>query len=505
MKKRRIAASLIAASLVLGTASCGGSTTRGGEPAADTTAATEATTNIADVVQEEAQVVEIDENQETGTIKVLIYYDLVKQDSDIVDLFESRYGGSIEQEICSSGAGYFEKLGTLVASDLSPDIVRYEWMSFPHGMSRNMYTPLDSYIDLDSDTWKGMKDIAEQFVYNGKHYYIPYKLTSNFALNYNRLVLQEYGLPDPMELYHNGEWTWTAFKDLITEWCNAKPEHIGYTGVSAMSFVSTTGTKLIEVKDGEIINNLKNENVQRAMEFVEGLCKQGLTGEGYVAPDAAFVDGNLLFLGMEPTWTYSSACQSLFKNDIPYDMAFVPFPRDDNSDTYSIAYDSFGYMVPSGAKNVKGAIDWITLNRLEVIDPENVAKARETATDSSTKYYPKCIECKYSFVEHETEDLTTCPECGTARREKFNAYYSDEQYDVLLDITTPDNGKFNFIFDNCKGFNNDLAILFEGAGESSLLDGPIFAGVSYTQLREENYNTIESILDDYRERMKNAE
>ena len=182
MKKRRIAASLLAASLVLGTASCGGSTTRGGEPAADTTAATEATTNIADVVQEEAQVVEIDENQETGTIKVLIYYDLVKQDSDIVDLFESRYGGSIEQGICSSGAGYFEKLGTLVASDLSPDIVRYEWMSFPHGMSRNMYTPLDSYIDLDSDTRRkmGVKELLQL-----------YKEKENKDFDNDRILLQK--------------------------------------------------------------------------------------------------------------------------------------------------------------------------------------------------------------------------------------------------------------------------------------------------------------------------
>lgn len=501
MKTKKIAAGLLAAAMVLGTASCGGGG-RGGETttAADNKPA-ETTIGAADVIMEEAEVVEIDENQETGTINVLIYYDLIGQDAELVDLFETRYGGSIEQEICSSGVGYFEKLGTLVASDLSPDIVRYEWMSFPHGMSRNMYTPLDSYIDLDSELWSGMKDIADQFVYNGKHYYIPYKLTSNFALNYNRVLLQEYGLEDPMDLYKKGEWTWSAFRDLITKWCDADSTHVGYTGVSAMSFVSTTGTKLIDVTDGDIINNLKNENVQRAMEFVEGLSKQGLTGEGYVDPGEAFVDGSLLFLGMEPTWTYGAACESLYKKAVDYDMAFVPFPRDDKADKYYHAFDSFGYMVPSGAKNVKGAIDWITLNRTEVTDPENIAEAKEKATDSSTKYYPKCPECKYSFVEHETEDLTTCPECNTARRVKFNAYYSEEQYDLLMDLTTPEREAFSFLFDNCKGFNNDLSLIFEGAGESSLMDGPLYYDISFTQIREENYNTVESILQEYRDKM----
>lgn len=502
MKKKRIAAALLAASMVLGVASCDstrGDTSTGGESTGETSATT--TTGAANIDFEEADVVEIDENQETGTIKVLIYYDLITQDAELIDLFETRYNGSVEQEICSSGPGYFEKLGTLVASDLSPDITRYEWMSFPHGMSRNMYTPLDSYIDLDSDLWSGMKDIAEQFVYNGKHFYVPYKVTSNFAINYNKLRLDEYGLADPMELYHNGEWTWSAFKDLITEWCNISADHIGYTGVSAMSFVSTTGTKIIDVKDGEIINNLKDQNVQRAMEFVEDLCRQGLTGEGYVAPNEAFKDGNLLFLGMEPTWTYSAACEQLFKDNVDYEMAFVPFPKDDNADSYYLAYDSFGYMIPSGAKNIKGAVDWINLNRIEETDEENIAEAKAKATDSSPKYFPKCPECKYSYIEHETEDLTTCPECGTARKVKFNAYYTEEQYEVLMDLTKPERGKFTFLFDNCKGFNTDLSNIFEGLGEQSILDGPIFYNVSYTQLREENYTVIESILDEYRERM----
>ena len=511
MKKTRTAAIVLAAAMLLGSAGCGGASTgRDGAPvttaAADNDVAapaeTTAGTNAADIEFTEAQAAEIDENQETGTIKVLIYYDLVSQDADLVTLFETRYGGSIEQEITTSGVGYFERLGTLVASDLSPDITRYEWMSFPHGVSRNIYTPIDSYIDLDSELWSGMKDIAEEFSYGGKHYYVPYKITSNFAINYNRLVLEEYGMSDPMELYRNGEWTWDTFRDLLVQWCDYSPDHIGYTGVNAMSFVATTGTKLIEVADTEIINNLKNENVQRCMEFLEDICRQGLTGEGYVDPGEAFVDGNLLFLGMEPTWTYGAACESLYKKNIEYDMCFVPFPRDPLSSEYNIAYDSFGYMIPSGAKNIKGAVDWITLNRTEVMDPDNIAKDKENMTDSSTRYFPKCSSCKHVFTEEENGP--TCPECGADKKVKFFAYYTEEQYDLLQDMTTPANGKFRFLFDNVFGFNSDLDTIFQGKGEESLLDGPLFFDVSYTQLREANYNAIESILDDYREKLSKA-
>ncbi|MBQ9482717.1 MAG: extracellular solute-binding protein [Ruminiclostridium sp.] len=204
MKKTKITALLASAAILLASGCGGGGRAPAATEAGQTTTQAaqtekaETTVNAANMEFEEAEVKEIDKDQPTGTIKLLIYYDLCSSAADLVDLFESRYGGTIDQEICGSGTAYFERLGTLVAADSSPDITRYEWASFPHGISRNMYTPIDTYIDLDSDLWKGMKDIAEQFSYNGKHYYVPYTLSSNFAINYNKCVLEEYGLSDPM-------------------------------------------------------------------------------------------------------------------------------------------------------------------------------------------------------------------------------------------------------------------------------------------------------------------
>ncbi len=130
-----------------------------------------------------------------------------------------------------------------------------------------------------------MKGIAEEYAYNGKHYYVPYTLSSNFAINYNRLVLEEYGLPDPMALYQSGEWTWDTFRDMLRKWCDISPEHIGYTGVGAMSFIATTGTKIVDVQNTEIINNLNSEKIVHCMEYLEDLCRQGLTGDGYYSEE----------------------------------------------------------------------------------------------------------------------------------------------------------------------------------------------------------------------------
>lgn len=213
----------------------------------------------------------VDDTAETGTITWLMYEDLLTNNADMVALFESRYGGSIEQRVTGSGDEYFETLGTLIATGDSPDIVRYEWRSFPHAMSYNMYTPLDSYIDLDSDLWSGVKEIAEQFVYNGKHYYVPYQYKTNFALNYNNRVLEENGIADPIKMVKDNTWTWKAFEDLLKKWVDMDPNHIGYNGVGGMIFVLTTGTKVIDVQGNQIINNLKSENTTRCMSWLENM------------------------------------------------------------------------------------------------------------------------------------------------------------------------------------------------------------------------------------------
>ena len=387
---------VLAAAMTLGLTACsegdGGS---GGGGNSTTTAAT--TTKAPEQSFAEVTAAPIDETAATGTITWLMYEDLLPNNADR-----------------GSGDEYFETLGTLIATGDSPDIVRYEWRSFPHAMSYNMYTPLDDYIDLDSDLWKGVKEIAEQFVYNGKHYYVPYQYKTNFALNYNNRVLEENGMQDPMKLVKENNWTWKTFEEMLKKWVDMDPNHIGYNGVGGMSFILTTGTKVIDVKGDQIINNLRTENVTRCMNWLENMRKNGLLGanetqiangasSGYVAPDQAFVDGNLLFLGMDPSWTYPTAKEALDKAGLENEIKFVPFPRDDLSDTYYHGVDTYGYLIPSGAPNVKGALDWIELNRVEETDEENIAKAKADALDDSISYYPKCAnsECNDTSDSHD--------------------------------------------------------------------------------------------------------
>lgn len=494
---KRILSGLLAAGMILSLTACdeepavSGGNSAGNTPGASavTTTAATTTTDPDDNAPTDAEIKEVGTDAYTpdgnsGTIVWLGYYDLITDGSasEQYKIFNSElYGGDIEYVSTTSGTAYFEKLATMISSDDSPDIVRYEWQSFPTGMSKNMYEPLDGEIDMTSPLWSDMAETAERFAYKGKHYYYPYRITTNFALNYNRKSLEEYALDDPYDLYMNNQWTWDTFKQLLIDWCSADDSHIGYAGEGAMSFIATTGTSLVKVQeDGTARNNISDINVSRAMEYCADLYRNGLTYQNeigdWVSPQLlADNSDRILFLGMNPEWTYGAAAGQVQNkpgaaDDIcntVSDFAFVPFPRDPQADKYYIAYDTFGYLVAKGAKNKKGALDWINLCRVYETDPAVNATKKQEAINPEPVY----------FTSGKYEGL-----------QKWALVWDERQYDLWQDMMDP--SKFSFTFDDCWGFNDDLKTIC-----NTILFDPMFHGESFTKLSAEYSPVIDSIIN----------
>ena len=188
LSKRILACAITAAMATSMLSACNGSTTTSGSASdAGTSQGNSSTTensNSGDNSSTDGNggsnggnIVEAPSNGDT--LKWLGYYDLNTDDKEIVDKFND--AGYKVETISTSSTEYFTKLAQLVASSDSPDMVRYEWQSYPHGVANNLYTSLDDYVDFDSDTWSGMKDMIENFNYGGKQsrsFFLPSANTS---------------------------------------------------------------------------------------------------------------------------------------------------------------------------------------------------------------------------------------------------------------------------------------------------------------------------------------
>ena len=465
---RKTLACALAAAAVLGLTACDeeapvasdGSAASNSAPAAAATTSTQASTTAdpdagLELTDKENKVIDTSACPPTGhagSLRYLGFYDITKDQKGTEQclIFQSDlYGGSIDFISTPSGAAYYDKLANLIASDDSPDIVTKDAMLLPGNVSKNLFEPLDGKIDLTAPQWKDMSNVIEQFAWKGVHYYYPHRTTTKYALNYSKKTIEENDLTDPYELYANGEWTWEAWRNMMIDFCNKDDKHVGFytTNNTITSFIATTGTTMIDVQpDGTITNNLLSADVSRAMTFLEELCRDGLTYDksygDWVSPQVfSTACNNILFTCTEPEWTYIAATENLqnkegVDNDIfgeVSEFSFVPFPRDPMADAYYTEFDTFGYLVPKGAKNIDGAVEFINLNRMYDIDPDIQAKVREDHVNPAKIYFEKG---KY------------------AGSEKWQMTWGEHEYDLWREMCDPAN--FTFIMEDAEGFSVDF-------------------------------------------------
>ncbi|MCD8219551.1 MAG: extracellular solute-binding protein [Ruminococcus sp.] len=93
---------------------------------------------------------------------------------------------------------------------------------------RGMFVPYDDYIDLDSSLWEDVKDANDSMVWDDGHYMAIVEVTGDYCVViYNRKTIDEYGLDDPADLFAEGEWTWDAFEEMLSEYVDTSEERYG--------------------------------------------------------------------------------------------------------------------------------------------------------------------------------------------------------------------------------------------------------------------------------------
>ena len=498
--KRLLSCSLVTAMLLSMTACDEGGTpvtTSGNGPGTSATTTAATTTDPDENAATDAEIKDIAESEsfkpdgKSGVVKFLGYYDITgdQKGAEQCKVFSTdTYGGTIEWISASSGSAYYEKLATLIAADDSPDLLTYEPLAFPYGVSKNMFEPLDEHFNIDDPLWADMKPMIEEYTYNGVHYYFPHRMVTKYSLNYNRKTVESAGLTDPYDLYRAGEWTWDAWREMMIEFCNQDDTNIGFYATSTMleAFVNTTGTSIIDVApDGTITNNLQSAEVTRAIEYLAELGRNSLLYPAdhpygdWVSPQVwAPASNKILFLGMEPEWTYIAATEQIqnptgVENDIHdtvSDFAFVPFPRDPNTDEFYMCSNTFGYMIPKGAKNIKGAVDFIYCNRLFETDQGIIDQLRNDHVAPATITY---TAGKYVGMQ------------------KWRITWDATCYDLWREMCDADN--FTFIMDDMYGFGDELSTPITDAMYNST-----FGEESWSQLSAEIAPTVDGILNEYK-------
>lgn len=399
--------------------------------------------------------------KDSGVVSYLATSGSLPLNDECIELFSSLYNGSVEINYVPYNRLY-ESLSLLSKNDNSPDIVKNDSKTFPYGIYNNYFEKLDEFIDLDSEVWIGMKDMAEKFKYKGNIYYVPQNISVNNILAYDYDLFNTYGISDPYEIYLGDDWDWKQFELTLHLHKNKVPDSSGVINFSIYEFVSTTGQKLVDFKDDNIFSNINNGDIDQALMRIEMLRTQGYLSTEIIPAKDSFTSENIAFYSMS-----INEYEEIMRES-ESEIRFVPYPKSNSADAKYISGKTEGFLIPKGAKNLKGAVDWIVLNRLYVTNPKNITLEEKQA-----------LEGDYPDAESD----------GSQALKGWKGY----MYQLNKSLVNPE--QFTLVFENIGGVSFELDSYLD---EKKVFYQQEYNYQSWRQNREEYNNKLEEFLKDYR-------
>lgn len=406
MKKtsRKILAGVLAAASIASLAACSDSSEGGGSANVETTtttAKTEWTGDAIDVTVDEGNIKK-DLDTQGKTLKWMGIYDLnptndANERSTELALFEDNYGAKIEYVPTTDGTR-FDDLATAILGGTSPDIFIYEWRAFPYDIVKGQYQPIDSLIDWTDPMWASVKDQADMFVWKGEHYIAPlgYAFSDTQILMYNRTTIEDNGFEDPLELYRQNKWDWTAFTEMMKEYKGDDDSRFGIAGWWANAFVYTAGDIIVQYDGNKFTNNMYSDKVERAQLAIEDIWKNQLVKRGWFTGDVFTNGGDTLFYSMG-TWEYDEVAKA-YPDDV---IQIVPFPRDPDQNENFMSKKIHAYMWVKGSENADCVKAWLDVNRLVNYEDQYKEITKQKYLANNTGWTSEMYDLAMEFYDEE--------------------------------------------------------------------------------------------------------
>ena len=403
---KKLLAGAMALAMTAGLTACGGNEDGGAQDVVDnvleetTTTTTTAKTvpvNTEELKEEEVDALENTMSQlqdvelENKTIKWLAHYDINPSTSGAskkveLEMLERKYGGKIEY-IPTTWEMRYDDLSTNVLGGNGVDFFPgNDANNFPKGVVNGMFEPVDDYIDMNSPIWQNVAAGMDLLNFGGKHYEFVTRISAEQVCMYNKSTIEAFGLDDPWELYEAGEWNWDTFKSMLLEFVDQDNDQWGLDNwFNEKALFLSAGVPTVESVDGQLVCNVNDATVEKAMNYQYELFTSGL-----VLPLEQFnwsIQPQMMGEGRQLFWLNGmwgvEGDPSIWTIGVePENLGIVPVPSPAGSDPYQSATLE-GYALCKGAQNPQGVALFAECTIVANNDEAAIAIADRKAMDDS--------------------------------------------------------------------------------------------------------------------------
>lgn len=292
-----------------------------------------------------------------------------------VEKFKEFYDAELEFMMVAWG-DLTTQLAQMIMADNAPDIAMLRGSDFPMYAGLDYLMPVDDLFDLDSNLWKDQKVLLESMRYNGKMYNMPASVGVNYFVWYNKDILENAGLQDPLELYQQGQWTLDTMREYAkaTADITGDVEMYGLAADAAIlidAMVKSAGTDFVIESESGYVLNFDDPVVNEVMNVVSDMYLVDKVMSPTDNSMEFFTSGKAAMF-FEGSWSdMNDPMLTMHQNDT---IGIVMFPQwDDETPMNQWAlFDGFG--IPKNAKDPELSAAVINTFRYVALDPTELEK-----------------------------------------------------------------------------------------------------------------------------------
>lgn len=305
---------------------------------------------------------------------------------EAIPYFEEKYGGKVEV-IYAAWGDMLNTVTALQQSGEAPDLFEVYDETMYSVILSGVAQSLDAYTtDADYSYYDVDKSL---FSWKGSTYAIPLKPYA-FYIMFNRDLFDMEGLDAPDELFRQGKWNWSTFRDVckaLTKTVDGETSQLAYGSYedTILSFMYANGCSLLNVdtENGTVTANIESAAVQATINYLIEL-------------KDCFVYGNDMW-GWFDNGNMAMIRGKEFPVDLPFEVGMVPFPTGDNYEGKNLVCYPQGMAVPTGAKNPEGAVAFMrVVNELQQT-VGNQKEANRIGQENYDLIYAEDVEYVYAY------------------------------------------------------------------------------------------------------------
>ena len=341
----------------------------------DSSSHSEPTVVSPSVISDDIEPISDGENSE---LVWMSYYDLnpvnnLSEKRTELQLFEQK-GGSISYKRTTFDKKYDELAAAILTGDAPDMFVEDNNLQFPMGTVKGFFQPVDEVVDFSAPMWADMRNAADQFMINNKHYAAPINLTLSAVMVYDKSKIEGAGLDDPYELYQNGQWNWDSWLEIMESYCAENKDAVGINGYFAPMIFNSTGHSIVEFDRSKnaYVNNIDDSSLERAAALLREINEKGLYTYEWFGSTEDAMKHNILFYAMG-TWASSGQ----HTPDAEDEWAMVPVPADPASDKHYQTANIESYLWVTGSEKKDAFRCWLECARAVHFDDDLKAAEKE--------------------------------------------------------------------------------------------------------------------------------